>query len=269
MNHQSPGSDRPTDEAAQRLAADLAAAQRGRFAIASRRGTIEEVNLDTAYGLGRDLERERKSAGWRPAGWKLGFTNQALWSQLGLDRPIRARIYLETIRTEELDIAELVQPRIEPEIVVGFGADVPSDSSTESIAAAIAWVAAGLEVVRCHFTGWEMTPAEAVADSGVHAALTIGPRARVDPQAVDSLAAARCELLRDGVVVATGHGANVLGGPLNALRWLLSDLPGGIHKGEIVTTGTLTPALPMEPGHTWGHRVAAGFAAEPAVLRVR
>ena len=263
MSHQ------PTDEAARRLAADLAAAQHGRFAIASRRGTIGEVGLDTAYEIGRDVERERIAAGWRPVGWKLGFTNQALWGQLGLDRPILARIYLETILTGDLDSAGLVQPRIEPEIVVGFGADVPCDSSTESIAAAIAWVAAGLEVVRCHFTGWEMTPAEAVADSGVHAALTVGPRAQVDPQSVGNLAAARCELMRDGVVVATGHGANVLGGPLNALRWLLSDLPGGIQKGEIVTTGTLTPALPIESGHIWEHRVVAGVALEPAVLRVR
>jgi 2-keto-4-pentenoate hydratase len=78
------------------LAADLEAARRGRYAITSRRGTAGAVSLHDACKLGGDLERERLSAGWRPVGWKLGFTNQALWSRLGLDSPIRARIDDET-----------------------------------------------------------------------------------------------------------------------------------------------------------------------------
>jgi 2-oxo-3-hexenedioate decarboxylase len=251
------------------LASDLEAARRGRYAITSRRGTRDAVSLDVAYELGQDLERERVSAGWRPAGWKLGFTNQALWSRLGLDRPIRARIYQETLCGADLDSAELVQPRIEPEIVVGFGADVPQMSDPEVIAAAVEWVAAGLEVVHCHFERWEMTPAEAVADAGVHAALAIGPRAAVKADAVRSLVVATCQLLLDGVVTATGSGADVLGGPLDALHWLLRGLPGGLRAGEIVTTGTLTQAMPLQPGQRWEHSLSASIELERVQLRIR
>jgi 2-oxo-3-hexenedioate decarboxylase len=251
------------------LASDLEAARRGRYAITSRRGTRDAVSLDVAYELGQDLERERVSAGWRPAGWKLGFTNQALWSRLGLDRPIRARIYQETLCGADLDSAELVQPRIEPEIVVGFGADVPQMSDPEVIAAAVEWVAAGLEVVHCHFERWEMTPAEAVADAGVHAALAIGPRTQVNADVVRSLGAATCQLLLDGVVTATGSGADVLGGPLDALHWLLRGLPGGLRAGEIVTTGTLTQAMPLQPGQRWEHSLSASIELERVQLRIR
>ncbi len=251
------------------LAADLEAARLGRYAITSRRGTGNAVSLHDAYELGQALERERVSAGWRPAGWKLGFTNQALWSKLGLDRPIRARIYDETICGGDLDSAEMVQPRIEPEIVVGFGADVPQMSDPDVIAAAIEWVAAGLEVVQCHFDRWEMTPAEAVADAGVHAALAIGPRAAVKADAVRSLAAATCQLLLDGVVTGTGSGADVLGGPLDALHWLLKGLPDGLRAGEIVTTGTLTQAMPLQPGQRWEHRLSGSIELEPVQLRIR
>jgi 2-keto-4-pentenoate hydratase len=251
------------------LAADLAAARRDRFTIRSRRGTGDAVSLHAAYELGLDLERERVSAGWRPAGWKLGFTNQALWSKLGLDRPIRARIYDETLCGRDLDSADLVQPRIEPEIVVGFGADVPQMSGADVIAAAIEWVAAGLEVVQCHFDRWEMTPAEAVADAGVHAALAIGPRTAVKAGAVRSLAAATCQLLRDGDLMATGSGADVLGGPLDAVHWLLKELPEGLRAGEIVTTGTLTPAMPLHTGQRWEHRLGASIALEPVQLWIR
>jgi 2-keto-4-pentenoate hydratase len=30
-------------------------------------------------------------------GWKLGFTNQALWAALGLDQPFWAPVYAETL----------------------------------------------------------------------------------------------------------------------------------------------------------------------------
>jgi 2-keto-4-pentenoate hydratase len=251
------------------LAAELGAARRGGYTIPSRRGSEEALSLEAACELGRNLERERVSAGWRPAGWKLGFTNQALWGRLGLDSPIRARIYRETICAASLASGELVQPRIEPEVVLGIGADLAQEADADAAAAAVEWAAAGLEVVQCHFEGWVMTPAEAVADAGVHAALAIGPPTEVDAAAVRGLATARCELLRDGLFVASGRGANVLGGPLDALHWLVRGLPGGLRTGEIVTTGTLTEALPLEPGERWQHRLTAAIVLEPVALEIR
>jgi 2-oxo-3-hexenedioate decarboxylase len=63
-------------------------------------------------------------------------------------------------------------------------------------------------------------------------------------------------LAKDGSVAARGAGANVLDGPLPAALFLLrvlrdQDLFGPIRPGEIVTTGTLTPALPIHAGETW------------------
>src|SRR5262249_25999117 len=188
-------------------------ARDGKVTIPSRRGTAQAPSLDAAYELGRDLERARVSAGWQTAGWKLGFTNQSLWSHLGLDRPIRARIYRETLCVGPIAASELVQPRIEPEIVFGIGADLSKEADEETIAAAIEWAAAGLEVVQCHFDDWKMTPAEAVADAGVHATLAIGSRTEVGTAAGRGLATASCELGCGGVGGARGHGANVLRGP--------------------------------------------------------
>ena len=201
------------------IATDLDAARRGSSTIPSRRGTEQALSLDSAYELGRNLEDQRVPEGWHPAGWKLGFTNQALWSNIGLDRPICARIYRETLCAGSLETAQLVQPRIEHEIVVAIGADLPQGSDADTIAAAIEWVAA--------------------------------------------------VLLRDGVLAATGHGANVLGGPVNALDWLLRGLPSGLRAGEIVTTGTVTEALPVEPGQHWTHCLTASVAVEPAELTFR
>ncbi len=69
-------------------------------------------------------------------------------------------------------------------------------------------------------------------------------------------------LLRDGVVADEGHATNVLGGgPLAALRHLVGVLAGDpesppLAAGEIITTGTLTRALPVAPGETWSTAVS-------------
>jgi len=58
-----------------------------------------------------------------------------------------------------------------------------------------------------------------------------------------------------------GAGKNVLGGPLSALRHFV----GGAAKysgdyvltpGDVITTGTLTKALPIAPGETWSTEIS-------------
>ncbi|MGH8640970.1 MAG: fumarylacetoacetate hydrolase family protein, partial [Burkholderiales bacterium] len=66
-------------------------------------------------------------------------------------------------------------------------------------------------------------------------------------------------LSRDGAVADSGVGANALGHPATALAHLadvLSRQPAfePLAVGEIITTGTLTAALPIRPGEKWSSR---------------
>jgi len=219
--------------------------------------------MPQGYQIGEALARERLAAGWHRVGWKLGFTNQSQWAMLGLDQPFHAPVYSETLVAHRIDFDGLVQPRIEPEIVIGLAHDLEQGSKLDAIAAAVGWVAVGLEVVHCHFEGWKMSPAEAIAGAGLHAALAIGPRQSVTVDVIAHLQGYVCELNGDGKAVSRGHGRDVLGGPLQAVGWLLRTLPDGLRKGEIITTGTLTRAEPVIRGQRWTHR-----AIEPARLGV-
>ena len=72
---------------------------------------------------------------------------------------------------------------------------------------------------------------------------------------------------------AHGAGANVLDSPLMAALHLVrvlreQPLFAPIHAGEIVTTGTLTQALPIEPRQRWQHRLTAASAFEPVELEL-
>ena len=68
-------------------------------------------------------------------------------------------------------------------------------------------------------------------------------------------------------------GANALGHPALALAFLAEVLAGQaqfapLKAGEIVTTGTLTAALPIAAGETWRFELD-GVALAPLSVRLR
>jgi 2-keto-4-pentenoate hydratase len=210
-------------------------------------------SLEDGYAVARILHAEALASGSGSVGLKLGFTNQAIWHEVGLDSPIWAPIYDTSVTTEtEVSLANLVTPRIEPEIVLGFKADLASGAQSAQVSAALGWVAPGFEIVQCHYPGWQMATADAVADAGLHGILVVGEQLEVDSPDGYALADVEVAVRRGNNVIACGRGSDVLGGPVHAVTWLLR-LPGinGLPAGTIVTTGTLTAACPVAAGETW------------------
>ena len=79
------------------------------------------------------------------------------------------------------------------------------------------------------------------------------------------------DLFRNGALADHGVAANVLGGPLLALRHLVETLAQDplsppLAAGEIVTTGTLTRAFPIAAGEEWTTKLA-GVPLEGARIR--
>src|SRR5262249_12702497 len=96
--------------------------------------------------------------------------------------------------------------------------------------------------------------------NGMHGALLLAPRNPVGfgsaADWVSMLGSFEIDLLRDGVVADRGHAANVLDGPLSALRHLVGLLARDPHNPplaavDILPTGTLTRAFVVRPGETW------------------
>src|SRR5258708_40269656 len=122
----------------------------------------------------------------------------------------------------------------------------------------IAWVALGFGIVSSTFPGWMISSPDTVAEFGLPVALLIGPRYSIAAHAEDwdrMLSTFEIDLKRDGAIVDHGRATNVMGGPVFALLHLI-DLLGRdqvnppLAAGEIVTTGTLTRALPVSAGET-------------------
>lgn len=234
-------------------------------------------DLSAAYAVSAELARRRRDRGERSIGRKLGFTNRALWTTLGVDSPFWGHVYDSTVTllgspTGSVAIGRLTQPRLEPELVLHFGSTPPGDAGEEEIMAHVDWIAFGYEVVQCHFQDWSFRTADAVADFGVHGALVVGPptplTALSDP--VTALRDFTITLMRNGEQQAHGGGVNVLGSPPLALATVVataSNFPGWepIRAGEIVTTGTLTGLHMVQPGETWTVEIA-GISLEGVSL---
>ncbi len=225
---------------------------------------LERFDVASAYRVAREIRALRVARGERPLGRKIGFTNRTIWEEYGVYAPIWGDVYDRTVtdlpRGEgRLDVAALVEPRIEPEIVFGLAAAPRAGMDEGELLGCIGWVAHGFEIVQSLFPAWKFAAADTVAAFGLHGALAIGPRHPVGPRIEAWRARLACfeiDLARDGVLVDHGRAANVLDGPLSALRYLVELLARDAQSpplaaGEIVTTGTLTRAFPVAPGQTW------------------
>ena len=247
----------------QAIAGEIFAALTARRPIAPFTNRPENLTLDEAYRVSALLHATRETRGERRIGRKIGFTNRTIWSEYNVHAPIWGYVYDTTVHTlsdtATCAAGSFAAPRIEPEIVLGLARAPTPDMDEASLLGCIDWLAHGFEIVQSVFPDWRFLAPDTVAMNGLHGALFIGPRHAVGDRAAEwlsSLASFAIDLYCDGRVVDRGRAENVLGGPLLALAHLVGLLARDpVHPplaaGEIVTTGTLTRAMPVGPGDTW------------------
>ncbi|MEK6593452.1 MAG: hypothetical protein AABZ67_10240 [Pseudomonadota bacterium] len=250
----------------QRLAAELLDALDHGKLIPSQAERGPGNGWDEGYQVAAEIVKLRRARGEMTLGRKIGFTNRNIWAQYGATSPIWAHVYDDTLIYAENNAATLfltgsVQPRIEPEIAFKLRAPPPAGCNDPAVMLeSLAWLAPSFEIVDCHFADWKFNPADAAADFSLHWRLVIGTpheiRKAEIPALVTQLRDCKITLSKDGEVMDRGTGANALGHPALALAFLVDILArqpqfDRLAVGEVITTGTLTAALPVKPGENW------------------
>ena len=141
----------------------------------------------------------------------------------------------------------------------GLAAPPAPGMDEQALIRCIDWIAHGFEIVQSIFPNWSFRPPDTVAAYGLHGRLFIGPRHSAESRRDEwarELSRFEIDLFRNGAQVDHGVAANVLDGPLFALRHLAETLAQDrlsppLAAGEIVTTGTLTRAFPVAAGEEW------------------
>lgn len=223
----------------------------------------EGFTLAQAYRVTPLLRAAFETRGERITGRKIGFTNREMWEAFGVASPVWG--YTTSRTTHDLkdmhvvSLHDFTEPRIEPEIMFGLQATPTPGMDDGALLDCLEWIALGYEVVQSIFPDWKFSAADTVAANALHGSLLIGQRHAIAPRKAEwqrELSTFDAELYCNGTLTQRGGGALVLGSPLSALRHLMELLdqdPSSppLGPGEVVSTGTLTVAMPVKHGERW------------------
>ena len=260
------------------IAAEVLSSLGDRRQIPTFSGRPDASNLADPYGVMPLLRTAFEARGETVTGRKIGFANRRMWAAYGVQAPIWGyctdRTTGDLADTRSLRASDFVAPRIEPEIMFGLSKAPMPDMDESALLDCIDWIALGYEIVQSIFPEWKFAVFDAIVANALHGAVLVGNHQAVAPRRTDwprELATFSLELRCNGEARQNGGGALVLDSPLLALRHLvglLADDPRNppLSAGEIVSSGTLTVAMPVGPGETWTASVD-GIPLEDITLR--
>ncbi|MGH8264510.1 MAG: 2-keto-4-pentenoate hydratase [Steroidobacteraceae bacterium] len=250
------------------IAAEVKAARDRRKSLEPITARYPQFDLAAAYDVAALVHAARVRDGERPVGRKIGFSNRDLWKPMNVTAPIWGYVYDTTVSylpqsRGSLAIGSLLEPRLEPEIVVQLSATPPAGADPQAILPCVEWVAHGFEIVECPFPGWKFQAPDTVAACALHAALLVGQRRSVTDLGSDvagRLERFTLDLKRNRELHDRGGGTKVLGSPLSALAHLIAVLAAQpralpLSAGELITTGTLTGAPLVHAGERWASTI--------------
>jgi 2-keto-4-pentenoate hydratase len=197
---------------------------------------------------------ENYSSG-RLFGWKIAATSEAGQKHINVDGPMAGRILPETVIPDggTASMAGNEMRVAEPEFAFRMAADLPprpSPYSAQEVLAAVGTLHPAIEIPDSRFADFiSAGAAQIIADNACAHLFVLGAPTPSNWRTLD--------LVEEKPVIAlrgkqyTGYGKNVLGDPVIALTWLANELRQlgvTLKAGEVVTTGTCHPPLPIQSG---------------------
>lgn len=206
-------------------------------------------------------------------GWKIAATSEAGQKHINVAGPLAGRIMSDTLiadggtasmKGNEMRVGE-------PEFAFRMGRDLPPRTtpySVDDVLAAVDTLHPAIEIPDSRFADFVGAgEAQLIADNACAHQFVLGTPTTANWRAMD-LVEERPQITLRGKNY-TGHGRNVLGDPRVALAWLANELRGlsiTLRAGEVVTTGTCHPPLPIQAGDHFAAdfgvlgKVSVGFA---------
>lgn len=248
----SPGSF--SAEAIHGIAGAFVAARQGSRALAKFPGVLPP-DLATGYAV-----QEAAMRIWpdRVVGWKVGLVPPAAQSSLGAARlagPIFQTTLIDSVGNEPVKLAAITGgfAAIEVELVVAASADAPATQTDWTLEEAAAFAGEwrmGAEFAASPLASINDLGATAVvSDFGNNSGLILGPR--LDSRLIADPALLICETKIDGNRVGSASAADLPGGALEALRFVLGHLAArgrALRSGQWVSTGAITGVHQIFPG---------------------
>jgi 2-keto-4-pentenoate hydratase len=188
-------------------------------------------------------------------GWKIAATSEAGQKHINVDGPMAGRILAETVIPDggTASMAGNEMRVAEPEFAFRMAKDLPprpSPYAMQEVLDAVDTLHPAIEIPDSRFSDFVSAgAAQIIADNACAHLFVLGAPTPSNWRALDLVEQKPVITLRGKQFI--GHGKNVLGGPLIALTWLANELRQlgvSLRAGQVVTTGTCHPPLPIQPG---------------------
>jgi 2-keto-4-pentenoate hydratase len=188
-------------------------------------------------------------------GWKIAATSEAGQKHINVDGPMAGRILADTVIADggTASMAGNAMRVAEPEFAFRMAMDLPPRSSpytVQEVLDAVDTLHPAIEIPDSRFADFVSAgAAQIIADNACAHLFVLGAPTTSNWRALDLVEEKPVITLRGQQFI--GHGKNVLGDPRIALAWLANELRQlgvTLKAGEIVTTGTCHPPLPIQSG---------------------
>ena len=230
------------------LAAELRTAGAVREPVEPLTERHPELTVVDAYAI-QGLNAEGRAI----KGHKIGLTSRVMQEMLGVDQPDYGRIFADELLESgaEVDRAELVAPKVEPEIAFVLGDDlVGPDVTAAQVLDATDHVLPALEIIDSRIVDWRIKLVDTVADNASCGRVVLGGRRTAVTSTLD-LAGTEVDLRLNGETMQSGEGSAVLGHPAEAVAWLangVGEFGVTLAAGDVIMPGSLTAAVPLAAG---------------------
>ena len=220
--------------------------------LANLDAALRPMSRGEGYAIQAALERQSRAPLY---GWKIAATSEVGQKHINVPGPMAGRILAEMVIADggrasmtgnEMRVGE-------PEFAFRMARDLPPRThayTTQEVLDAVATLHPAIEIPDSRFADFVSAgEAQLVADNACAHLFVLGPAASEAWRGID-LVEHRPEVTLRGQRYQ-GHGRNVLGDPRVALTWLANELRQlgiTLRAGEVVTTGTCHPPLPIQSG---------------------
>ncbi|MBR0824896.1 hydratase [Bradyrhizobium manausense] len=188
-------------------------------------------------------------------GWKIAATSEAGQKHINVAGPMAGRILSDTVIADggTASMKGNAMAVGEPEFAFRMARDLPprpTPYSVDEVLAAVGSLHPAIEIPDSRFADFVSAgEAQLIADNACAHLFVLGASTSANWRAIDLVEERPTITLRGRTYI--GHGKNVLGDPRAALAWLANELSGlglTLRTGEVVTTGTCHPPLPIQAG---------------------
>ena len=185
-------------------------------------------------------------------GYKIGLTSLEAQKHFRVFEPDYGHLFdsMSINEDSEIDLSQLIQPKIEGEIAFVLGKDLRGPGITPAqVMRAIDYVTTSFEIIDSRIQNWKITARDTIADNGSSSRFVLsGMKRRLEGLSLPHLGMA---LYKNNDVVVTGSGAAVMGNPLNAVAFLANTLAKhdrGLLEGQVILSGSIGGMVTMQAG---------------------